>query len=88
MRLSIIIPTLNEIRYLRQAIELAQNRAVLGPLHEIIVADCGSTDGTADLAARLGARLAGGRPASRAAACNRGAESVNNWRRGVEVGLA
>jgi glycosyltransferase involved in cell wall biosynthesis len=75
VRLSIIIPTLNEARYLAAAVEQARARAALGPPHEIIVADCGSADGTADLAARLGTRLAGGRPppGSRATACNRGA---------------
>jgi glycosyltransferase involved in cell wall biosynthesis len=77
MRLSIVIPTLNEARYLAAAVEQARTRAALGPPHEIIVADCGSTDGTADLAARLGTRLAGGRtPGSRAAACNCGAAAA------------
>jgi rSAM/selenodomain-associated transferase 2 len=75
VRLSIIIPTLNEARYLASAVEQARAHAVLGPPHEIIVADCGSTDGTAELSARLGTHLAGGwpPPSSRAAACNRGA---------------
>jgi glycosyltransferase involved in cell wall biosynthesis len=74
VRLSIIIPTLNEARYLATAVEQARARAALGPPHEILVADCGSTDGTAELAACLGTRLAGGwpPPGSRAAACNRG----------------
>ena len=78
MRLSIIIPTLNEARYLGAAVEQVRRRAALGPPAEIIVADCGSTDGTADLAARLGTRLAGDRPTpnSRAAACNRGAATA------------
>ena len=78
MRLSIIIPTLNEAGYLAAAVEQARRRAVLGPPAEIIVADCGSTDGTAELAARLGTRLAGGwpPPGSRAAACNRGAATA------------
>jgi rSAM/selenodomain-associated transferase 2 len=75
MRLSIIIPTLNEARYLTATLEQVRSRAVLGPPHEIIVSDCGSTDGTAELAACLGARLAGSQPppVSRAAACNCGA---------------
>jgi glycosyltransferase involved in cell wall biosynthesis len=75
MQLSIIIPTLNETRYLAAAVERVRTHAVLGQPHEIIVADCGSTDGTAELAVRLGTRLAAGTPppASRAAACNRGA---------------
>jgi glycosyltransferase involved in cell wall biosynthesis len=78
VRLSIIIPTLNEARYLAATVEQVRRRAALGPPHEIIVADCGSTDGTAELAARLGTRLAGARPppVSRAAACNRGAATA------------
>jgi glycosyltransferase involved in cell wall biosynthesis len=75
VRLSIIIPTLNEAGHLAAAVEHARRRAVLGPPHEIIVADCGSADGTPSLAARLGARLVEGEPAfsSRAAALNGGA---------------
>jgi glycosyltransferase involved in cell wall biosynthesis len=42
MRLSIIIPTLNEARYLPTAVAQARRQAVLGPPPEIIVADCGS----------------------------------------------
>jgi glycosyltransferase involved in cell wall biosynthesis len=78
MRLSIIIPTLNEAGYLAAAVAHARRRAALGPPHEILVADCGSADGTADLAVRLGARLVRGHPApaSRGAACNRGAEAA------------
>src|SRR5262245_41747205 len=75
MRLSIIIPTLNEAHHLALAIAHARLQAVPGPPHEIIVADCGSVDGTADLAVRLGASLVQKRPAlsSRAAALNSGA---------------
>jgi rSAM/selenodomain-associated transferase 2 len=75
VQLSIIIPTLNEARYLARAVEQVRTHAILGPPHEIIVSDCGSTDGTTELAARLGTRRAGGWPPpnSRAAACNRGA---------------
>jgi glycosyltransferase involved in cell wall biosynthesis len=75
MRLSIIIPTLNEAGHLASAVEQTRRQCVLGPPHEIIVTDCDSADGTADLALRLGTRLVRGRPApsSRAAALNRGA---------------
>jgi glycosyltransferase involved in cell wall biosynthesis len=78
MRLSILIPTLNEAAYLPRAVAQARFRAVLGLPHEIIVADCGSADGTADLAARLGTHLVQERPApvSRAAALNRAAEAA------------
>jgi rSAM/selenodomain-associated transferase 2 len=75
MRLSIIIPTLNEARYLPIAVAQARHQAVLAAPHEIIIADCGSVDGTAELATRLGTHLVQKRPAlsSRAAALNRGA---------------
>jgi glycosyltransferase involved in cell wall biosynthesis len=72
MRLSILLPTLNEAAYLPQAVAQARRRATLGPPHEIIVADCGSSDGTTDQAERLGTRLVRGQPApsTRAAALN------------------
>jgi glycosyltransferase involved in cell wall biosynthesis len=79
MRLSIIIATLNEARYLRAAVTEARLRARPGSLHEIIVADCGSQDGTALLAQELGTRLIRQEPAlgSRAAALNRGAAAAS-----------
>ncbi len=78
IRLSILIPTLNEARYLAEAVAQIRRRAVLGPPHEIIVADCGSPDGTAELAARLGANLVREQPnlSSRAAALNRAAAAA------------
>ena len=77
MRLSILIPTLNEARYLPAAVAAVRRRAADGPPHEVLVADCGSADGTAELAARLGVRLTQGpAPASRAAALNRAANAA------------
>jgi glycosyltransferase involved in cell wall biosynthesis len=75
MKLSIIIPTLNEVRYLSGAVEAVRRRAALPGRQEILVADCGSVDGTAELATRLGVRVVRPWPApdSRAAALNRGA---------------
>jgi len=61
-RLSVIIPTLNEAGYLPLLLEAlaAQTR----PADEIIVADAGSADGTAELACPRGARVVrGGTPA-------------------------
>jgi glycosyltransferase involved in cell wall biosynthesis len=51
-RLTVLIPAKNEIRNLRLCIE-----SVRGIADEILVADSGSTDGTLDLARRLGCRL-------------------------------
>lgn len=78
MRLSIIIPTLNEARELPLAIGHARQRASLGP-HEVIVADCGSADDTAAVGRRLGAKLVIGHPpfSSRAAALNAGAREAS-----------
>jgi glycosyltransferase involved in cell wall biosynthesis len=75
VKLSIIIPTLNEAHYLGAAVEGVRRNAALGGPHEIIVADCGSVDGTAAEAARLGALVVREAPPldSRAAALNRGA---------------
>jgi glycosyltransferase involved in cell wall biosynthesis len=78
VKLSVVIPTLNEARHLPAAVAAVRRRAALGPPHEIIVADCGSADGTAAVAERLGVRVVGGTPPpdSRAAALNRGAAAA------------
>jgi glycosyltransferase involved in cell wall biosynthesis len=78
IHLSILIPTLNEARYLAEAVAQVRRRSTLGPPHEIIIADCGSRDGTADLAVRLGTKLIREQPAlsSRAAALNRAAAAA------------
>ena len=68
--ISVVIPTLNEAANLPSAVES------VGPGVEVVVGDCGSTDGTRDVAAALGLRVVcGGR--SRAEACNRGAAAAN-----------
>jgi len=70
VHLSVVIPTLNEAASLPEVVGHTR-RAAAGPF-ELIVSDCGSPDGTADVAAALGARVVcGGR--SRADALNRGA---------------
>jgi len=57
MKLSVIIPTLNEYNYISNTIESAKHSAVLGAPHEIIVVDCGSTDGTPYLVEQMRVRL-------------------------------
>ncbi len=78
MKLSIIIPTLNESLYLSDTVLAICEHAVLCEPHEIVVVDCGSTDGTADIAQELGVRLiqdeCEGSMAGRAFALNKGAE--------------
>ncbi len=78
MRLSVIVPTLNEAAALPVAVRALRERAVLGPPHEVIVADAGSVDRTGELARELGARLVdardgGARARGRAATANAGA---------------
>jgi glycosyltransferase involved in cell wall biosynthesis len=61
IRLSVIIPTLNEAATLPALLEALRVQTRLPD--EVIVADARSTDGTADVARALGARVvAGGRP--------------------------
>ena len=62
VRLSVIIPTLNEVHYLPRL--LAALTAQTRPPDEVIVADAGSTDDTPAIARRQGAVVvAGGMPA-------------------------
>lgn len=57
-RVSAVMPCLNEARTLPLCIEKAQRRMrELGIDGEVVVADNGSTDGSAEIAARLGARV-------------------------------
>lgn len=73
-----VIPTLNEGAYLARTIEAVRAKTALGTTPDIVVADCGSRDGTPEIAARLGIRVVTEDPplASRAAALNAGARSA------------
>jgi rSAM/selenodomain-associated transferase 2 len=57
MKLSVIIPTLNEASYLPETIEKIRQNAVFGEPYEIIVADSGSTDETCEIALKLRVKL-------------------------------
>lgn len=71
-RISVIIPTLNEAAIIGQRIgRLISDSG--GQLHELLVVDGGSQDGTVELAASAGARVLHCHTASRAAQMNRGA---------------
>jgi rSAM/selenodomain-associated transferase 2 len=74
VKLSIVIPTLNEAGYVGETIRQSVRQAVLGP-PEIIVADCGSGDDTVEQARQLGVQVVRGEPAPscRGAALNCGA---------------
>ena len=69
MKISIVIPTLNEAAALPGTLELL--RALAGDF-EIVVVDGGSSDGTLDLARRMGVRAVAG-PRGRGAQMNHGA---------------
>ena len=70
MRLSIVVPTLNEAAGVVAALEALQPLRAAG--HEVVVVDGGSNDGTPDLAAPLADRLANA-PRGRANQMNAGA---------------
>lgn len=75
MKLSIIIPTLNESQYIARTINSVREHAILGEPHEIIVLDSGSTDGTTDIVRKLKVFLVkeGSILTGRATILNRGA---------------
>ena len=73
--LSVIIPTLNEAAAIGQTLECVRANA-RGTAIEVIVSDCDSTDGTAEIARGLGAKVvSGGR--CRSAALNLGARAAS-----------
>ena len=82
MRIGVVIPTLNEAAHIHATVAsaLAQDPAV------VVVADCGSVDGTADHARAAGARLVTG-PAltSRAAALQAGIDHALTLHPDLEV---
>lgn len=78
MKLSIIIPTLNEATYLPLTIEKINQNATLGEPHKIVVVDSGSTDETCQIALQLGAKLIKSETKSlgKASVLNEAAQSV------------
>jgi hypothetical protein len=70
--ISCVIPTLNESQSLMRCLESLKNRTAL---NEIIVADGGSSDGTREIAAKLGARVVES-PKGRGLQIRKGLESV------------
>jgi rSAM/selenodomain-associated transferase 2 len=78
MKLSVIIPTLNEAAYLPVTIEKIKRNVGLDEPYEIIVVDSGSTDETCEIALKLGVKLIRSNNASpgRAYALNEAAQSA------------
>ncbi len=72
MRIAIVMPALNEERALAEHLPHALSLA-----DELVVSDGGSTDGTRELAERLGARVVRGAP-GRGGQLNRGAAAVRD----------
>jgi len=70
MRLAIVVPTLNEDDALRRHLPRALEAA-----DEVVVSDGGSSDGTVEVARRLGARVVSG-PPGRGGQLNRGAAAA------------
>lgn len=75
-RVSIVIPARNEAGYLPSLLDCLSHQTL--PVHEVIVADAGSTDGTPALARAAGARVVdGGHPG---AGRNQGARvATGDW---------
>jgi rSAM/selenodomain-associated transferase 2 len=73
MRISIVVPTFQEARQIGATVATVQ---ALGPDVEIIVVDAGSSDGTADIARRHGARVIEARERGRARQMNNGAAAA------------
>ncbi len=78
MKLSVIIPALNEAAYLASTVEAAKANARASGPYELILADCGSSDGTPGIAQALGLTVVTSSPPPdcRAAALNAGASAA------------
>jgi glycosyltransferase involved in cell wall biosynthesis len=57
VKLTVLIPTLNEAAWLERAIDALRTHATEGGAGDIVVADGGSSDGTPGIAARLRTRV-------------------------------
>ena len=53
----VIVPALNEARYIRRCLESVAGVGYPGPLLEVVVADNGSTDGTVEIALEFASRM-------------------------------
>jgi len=73
-RVSVVVPTLDESRYLATLLDSIHRQTV--PAAEVIVADSGSTDGTAELATAAGARVLDGPRRGPGEGRNRGAKAA------------
>ncbi len=73
--LCVVIPALNEAAHLPECIRHLYDAAGDAPIDEVIVADCGSVDGTVESARQLGLRVVHTpvKSSGRAAACAAGA---------------
>lgn len=73
MKVSVIIPALNEAEHLLGTIQACLRNDAIGSVHEIIVCDGGSTDDTSKVAISAGARCIESERSGRAVQMNTGA---------------
>lgn len=73
MKISVVIPALNEAEQLEATIEACVRNDSIGLVHEIIVCDGGSNDGTPEIAKSIGVRCVQSARAGRAIQMNLGA---------------
>lgn len=74
-RVSVIVPTLDEARYLPDLFDSLRRQTVQD--FEIVIADSGSTDGTRELATSAGARVLSGERKGPGEGRNRGTRAAN-----------
>ncbi len=75
-RFSVIVPAYNAASTIGVCLDALSRQTVPSDLYEVIVVDDGSTDGTAEIARRCGARVISQPNAGPAAARNRGVEAA------------
>lgn len=78
MKLTVIIPALNEAEYIQACIKALHDKDSIGMVNEIIVVDGGSQDGTIPLAQEVGATVFRSERSGRALQMNLGAQQASS----------
>ncbi len=74
MTVSVVVPALNEAKYLPDLLDSLRRQTI--PVAEVLIADSGSADGTAEVCAAAGARLLPGERKGPGEGRNRGARAA------------